>query len=163
MPNRLVVRELRSLKDHIGRPLGPSDWVTVSRKKIELFADATGDHQWIHLDEERAARESPFGGTIAHGYLTLSLAPRLLEQLLQVEGVALTINYGIEKMRLTAPVPAGSRVRLVGSIRSVRETPGGAVRVGFQLSLELEGSTKPACSGEVVFVYLPERGRALPG
>ena len=145
------------IKQFIDRPVGPSRWVTITQKKIELFAEATGDDQWIHVDEERARHESPFGGPIAHGFLTLSLAPMLLAELLVVDGVALTVNYGTDKIRLQTPVPAGSRVRMTGSIRSVREAPGGAARVIFHLVFELEGATRPACVGDAVLVYVPQK------
>lgn len=163
MATPLRIPDVRSLKQFIGVPTGPSDWVTITRKKIELFAEATGDHQWIHLDEERARRESPFGGPVAHGFLTLSLAPMLLSQILAVEGVALTVNYGTEKVRMQTPVPAGSRVRMSGSIRSVREAPGGTARVIFRFRIELEGATRPACAGDAVLVYVPRKsGEATP-
>lgn len=157
MATPLRIPNVRSLKQFIDRPVGPSDWVTISPKKVELFAEATGDHQWIHLDEERARRESPFGGPVAHGFLTLSLAPMLLAELLAVEGVALTVNYGVEKIRLQTPVPVGSRIRMSGSIRSVREAPGGAARVIFHMVMELEGASRPACVGDAVLVYVPQK------
>ena len=157
MATPLRIPDVRSLKQFIDRPVGPSEWVTITKKKIELFAEATGDHQWIHVDEERARLESPFGQPVAHGFLTLSLAPMLLTELLAVDGVALTINYGIDKIRLQTPVPAGSRVRMTGSIRSVREAPGGAARVIFHMVIELEGATRPACVGDAVLVYVPHK------
>ena len=163
MATPLHIPDVRSIKQYIDVPVGPSDWVTVTQKKIELFAEATGDHQWIHVDEERARLESPFGGPVAHGFLTLSLAPVLLAQLLSVDGVALTINYGIDKIRLQTPVPAGSRVRMSGSIRSVREAPGGAARVIFHMVVELEGASRPACVGNAVLVYVPDKpGESSP-
>jgi acyl dehydratase len=163
MATPLRIPDVRSLKQFIDRPVGPSEWVTITKKKIELFAEATGDHQWIHVDEERARLESPFGRLVAHGFLTLSLAPMLLTELLAVDGVALTINYGIDKIRLQTPVPAGSRVRMTGSIRSVREAPGGAARVIFHMVIELEGATRPACVGDAVLVYVPHKpGESTP-
>jgi acyl dehydratase len=153
----LVVPDVASLKRFVGAELGPSDWVTVTQKRIELFADATDDHQWIHVDPVRAARESPFGGTVAHGYLTLSMAPVLLSQVLRVEQVALTLNYGLEKLRLHAPVRAGSRIRFRGRIQGVRYIPGGAARVVIAMTIELEGAAKPALVAEPVLVYLPRK------
>ena len=153
----LVIPDVASLKRFVGTELGPSDWVTVTQKRIELFAEATDDHQWIHVDPERAARESPFGGTVAHGYLTLSMAPVLLSQVLCVEQAALTLNYGLEKLRLHAPVRAGSRIRFHGTIRSVRDIPGGAARVVIAMSIEVEGMAKPAVVAEPVLVYVPRK------
>jgi hypothetical protein len=109
MATPLRIPDVRSLKQFIDRPVGPSEWVTITKKKIELFAEATGDHQWIHVDEERARLESPFGRPVAHGFLTLSLAPMLLTELLAVDGVALTINYGIDKQNPAAD-PGARRV-----------------------------------------------------
>ena len=157
MATPLRIPDVRSLKQYIDHPVGPSGWVTITQKKIDLFAEATGDDQWIHIDEERARLESPFGGPIAHGFLTLSLAPVLLAELLAVDGVALTVNYGFDKIRLQTPVPAGSRVRMSGSIRSVREAPGGAARVIFHMVIELESTTRPACVGDAVLVYVPHK------
>ena len=125
MATPLRIPDVRSLKQYIDHPVGPSRWVTITQKKIELFAEATGDEQWIHVDEERARLESPFGGPIAHGFLTLSLAPMLLAELLVVDGVALTVNYGTDKIRLHTPVPAGSRVRMTGSIGRSAKRPVG--------------------------------------
>jgi acyl dehydratase len=153
----LRIPGVRAIREFVDRPVGPSEWVAVTQKKIELFAEATGDAQWIHLDPERARRESPFGGPVAHGFLTLALAPMLLAQLIQVEDVALTLNYGLEKMRMLAPVPAGARVRMSGAIRSVREAPGGAARVVFHLVIEVEGAARPACVGDAVLVYVPRK------
>ena len=108
MTGPTIVPDIPSIKDHVDKPLGTTDWVTLPQEQINAFAEATGDTQWIHVDVERAARESPFGRTIAHGYLTLALAPRLLSQLLQVENASRIVNYGIDKMRLPAAVPAGA-------------------------------------------------------
>jgi acyl dehydratase len=156
MVPKMVVPDVASLREHVGASLGPSDWVEVTQKRIELFAEATGDEQWIHLDEERARRESPFGSTVAHGYLTLSLAPMLLAQCFRVDSVRLTVNYGLEKLRLQAPVLSGSRVRFVGELKAVRLMPGGAARVVIGMTIELENSRKPAGTADAVLVYLPE-------
>ena len=125
----------------------------VTQERIKAFAEATGDHQWIHVDEERAARESPFGTPIAHGYLTIALAPALLPQVMRVEGLRLAVNYGLNKMRLPAPVPAGSRVRLTVEIKGVRELGGSAARVNMGFLFEVEGSSKAACIADAVYVY----------
>jgi acyl dehydratase len=139
----------------VGKALGVSDWVTITQDRIQAFAEATDDRQWIHVDVERARRESPFGAPIAHGYLTLSLAPALLPQIVRVEGVRMGVNYGIEKMRLPAPVPSGGEVRMGAELKDVRELPSGAVRVTFGLHFEVRGQPKPACVADVIYVYYP--------
>ncbi|WP_328297821.1 MaoC family dehydratase [Streptomyces sp. NBC_00435] len=135
----------------IGQPLGPSGWLEVDQKRIDLFADATGDHQWIHVDPERAA-DGPFGSTIAHGYLTLSLLPSLVPQIMRVEGMRMGINYGVNKVRFPAPVPVGSRLRATALITEVVEA-GGGVQVAATVTVELEGGAKPVCVAESVSRY----------
>jgi len=152
---RVVIPSISALKSFVGQRLGPSDWKTVSQEQIEAFAQATGDHQWIHVDVERARRESPFGGPIAHGYLTIALAPVLLPELVDVRGVRMAVNYGLEKMRLPAPVPSGARVRLWAELKNVREMPSGAARTTIGLTFEVEGSSKPACTADAVYLYFP--------
>jgi acyl dehydratase len=124
----------------------------VDQHQVDLFADATGDHQWIHVDPERAAN-GPFGGAIAHGYLTLSLAPVMLGQLLSVEGMAFGVNYGCNKVRFPSPVKVGSKLRMGAEVEAVEDVPGG-VQATYVLTLETEGSTKPSCVAEVVYRYL---------
>lgn len=150
-----VVASPNELKSKVGLDLGNSDWVEVTQERIDNFAKATDDAQWIHTDPVRAAEESPFKGTIAHGYLTMSLAPNLLSQLLRVENSSMAINYGIDKMRLSAPVPSGSRVRMSAKIKHVRDTAGGAARTTLAIRIEVEGSAKAACSADLVLVYFP--------
>ncbi|MCG8588383.1 MAG: MaoC family dehydratase [Proteobacteria bacterium] len=150
-----VIPNIAAIKDFVGKPLGTTDWVAVTQDQINSFADATGDHQWIHLDAERAARESPFGGTVAHGYLTLALVPALLPQVLDVRDTSMAVNYGVERMRLPAPVRAGTRVRLSAEIKDSRAMPSGAARTIVHVRIEAEGSRKPACTADVVFVYYP--------
>ncbi|MFI8106447.1 MaoC family dehydratase [Streptomyces sp. NPDC086023] len=135
----------------IGAPLGPSDWLEVDQKRIDLFADATGDHQWIHVDPERAA-SGPFGSTIAHGYLTLSLLPSLVPQVMRVEGMRMGINYGVDRVRFPAPVPVGSRLRARAVITAVTEA-GGGVQVAATVTVETEGGDKPVCVAETVSRY----------
>ena len=154
-PEPTVIPSIPDLKDQVGRRLGPSPWTEVSQEKIDRFAEATGDRQWIHVDPERAAKESPFGGTIAHGYLTLALAPVLLPQIVEVRGASMVVNYGLDKMRLPTPVPSGARVRLSGEIKSVRELKGGAARLVVSLAFEVEGERRPACTADAVYVYFP--------
>ncbi len=151
----IVIPSLTALKDYEGTRLGVSKWITVDQERIDAFARVTGDHQWIHCDVERARRESPWKQTIAHGYLTIALVPDLMDQLLRIDGWTAAINTGIDKMRLSAPVPAGSRVRLHAEIRSVRPLPRGGVRVTFGVRIEVEGNAKHACTARVNYVYLP--------
>jgi acyl dehydratase len=147
----LHVSSPRELVSHEGSELGASSWVEITQERVSLFADATGDHQWIHVDPERAAT-GPFGGTIAHGYLTLSLAAGFLEDLLRVDGASMAVNYGTNKVRFTAPVPVGSRVRALGELAAVREK-GSTVEATVKLTYELEGSDHSPCFAELVVLY----------
>jgi acyl dehydratase len=155
MSHPTLVPNIAALKDYVDRPLGKTAWETISQEKIDAFAEATGDHQWIHVDVERARKESPFGGPIAHGYLTLSLVPKLLAQLLEIGEMGNVVNSGIEKLRLTSAVPAGARVRLGAEIKNVRDLPTGGSRVVFAITIEVEGVPKPALTGRVVYLYFP--------
>jgi acyl dehydratase len=134
-----------------GGHLGESEWHEITQEQVNLFADATLDHQWIHTDPERA-RSGPFGGPIAHGYLTLSLAPALLDEILDIEGVDQVVNYGLNKVRFPAPVPVGSRVRLVADCSTVDEVKGG-YQATFALTFRAEGVDKPVCVAEILFRY----------
>jgi acyl dehydratase len=145
----LEVETPKDLLQHVGRDLGPSDWMTVDQAMIDKFADATGDHQWIHVDVERARREMPGGKTIAHGYLTLSLVPRLAATLMRVKNRSRGVNYGSNKVRFISPVPAGARIRLRQRIANVEEIEGG-VRVTSQMTVEIEGQAKPALVAETM-------------
>jgi acyl dehydratase len=147
MSTQLTLAELENAAE---LELEPSDWVTIEQRAIEQFADATGDHQWIHVDPEKAA-QGPFGTTVAHGYLSLSLLPGLLGRMLSVSDARMGINYGIEKVRFTAPVPSGSRVRLKAKINSA-EKRGEGVLYHVAAEVEIEGSEKPAMVGEVVYL-----------
>ena len=153
MATPLTIPNVASLPEFERRDLGTTEWCTVDQKQIDAFAAATGDHQWIHVDPERAKRESPFGTTIAHGYLTIALAPALLPDLIVVENCSQIVNYGIEKLRLREPVRSGSRIRLGGTIKGVRRVPGGAQRLSLAIRFEVEGAKRPACTGELIFVY----------
>ena len=147
MRTTLGIEELEGIE---GRELDPSDWHRIEQRHIDLFAEATGDHQWIHVDPEKAA-QGPFGGTIAHGYLTLSMLPALMSEVMTVAGARMGINYGIEKIRFTAPVPSGSEVRLHARLVSgERRGEGVLYRVGVQV--EIRGQEKPACVGEVLYL-----------
>jgi acyl dehydratase len=141
----------KDLAQHVGRELGPSEWMTVDQAMIDKFADATGDHQWIHVDVERAKRELPGGKTIAHGYLTLSLVPRMAQTLTKVKKRSRGVNYGSNKVRFINPVPAGARIRLRQRIANVEEITGG-VRVTSEMTVEIEGQSKPALVAETIGV-----------
>jgi acyl dehydratase len=134
------------LRAAVGTRVGESDWVTIDQQQINTFADATGDHQWIHVDEERA-KAGPFGGTIAHGFLTLALLPMLLAQVYRVDGVKMGINYGLNKVRFTSPVPVGSKVRGVVELVEAADVTGG-VQVVNKVTIEMEGSERPALVAE---------------
>jgi acyl dehydratase len=147
--------EIETPKDmlqQVGRELGPSDWMTVDQPMIDKFAEATGDHQWIHVDVERARKEMPGGKTIAHGYLTLSLVPRMAASLLEVTKRSRGINYGSNKIRFISPVQAGARIRVRQRITGAEEVPGNGVRVSSEMSVEIEGQDKPALVGEIIGV-----------
>ncbi|HWN56131.1 MAG TPA: MaoC family dehydratase [Methylomirabilota bacterium] len=146
----LTVETPQDLKQHIGKTLGPSDWITVDQAMIDKFADVTGDHQWIHVDVERAKKEMPGGKTIAHGYLTLSLLPRLAPTLLKVNKRKRGVNYGSNKIRFTNPVPAGSRIRLRQTIKNVEDVPDNGVRITSEMVIEVEGQERPALVAEVL-------------
>ena len=146
----ITVDHPKELAQHIGVELGPSDWMTVDQAMIDKFADATGDHQWIHVDVERAKREMPGGKTIAHGFLTLSLVPRMASTLVTIAKRSRGINYGSNKVRFTSPVPAGARIRVRQRITAVDEIPGNGVRVTSDVSVEVEGQDKPALVAEIM-------------
>jgi acyl dehydratase len=147
-----TITGLDELKQAEGEELGVSGWHEVTQKDIDAFANATGDHQWIHVDPERA-KETPFGGTIAHGYYTLSLAPMLTDEVLKFEGFAFAINYGLNKVRFPAPVPVDSKVRMRAKLADLESIPGGAQMV-MELTFEREGGEKPVCVAQtVVRVY----------
>lgn len=152
---KTVIPSVAAIHDHVGQKLGPTEWIPISQERIDRFADATDDHQWIHTDPERASRDAPWKSTIAHGYLTLSLIPHLLSRVLWIEGCTQAVNTGIEKARLTAPVPSGSRVRLSAEISDARNMPTGGVRTSFAVRIEVEGGAKPALRATVNYVYFP--------
>ena len=145
----LEVDHPADMKAYIGKPVGSSEWVLVDQTMIDAFANATGDHQWIHVDVDRAKKEMPNGTTIAHGYLTLSLLPRLGASIYRVRNTSRGINYGSNKVRFTAPVPAGSRVRLHQVLKAVEDISGG-VRMTFDSTVEIEGGGKPALVAETL-------------
>jgi acyl dehydratase len=152
----LTVTGIDELRELIGKPIGPSDWIEVTQSDIDKFAEVSRDDQWIHVDVERAERESPFGTTVAHGNLTLSLIDGFRRQLIRQEGVTLGINYGWNKVRFPAPVLAGAKVRATAEVQSVEELGNGWWHVVTKFTLESEGGDKPVCVAESV-------GRALVG
>ena len=155
MANPLIIPDVASLPEYEGADLGVTDWHTIDQAMIDAFADATGDHQWIHVDPERAKRESPFGTTVAHGYLTIALAPVLLPEIVVVAKLSQIVNIGIEKLRLREPVKSGSQLRLGATVKNVRPIKGGSVRLALAVRFEVEGAKRPVCTGELVFVYFP--------
>ena len=147
-----VVDTLDDLASLVGQPLEPSTWVEVDQQRIDAFAGATGDHQWIHTDPARA-KDGPFGGTIAHGYLTLSLLIPMWTEILDVREVTTKVNYGLNKVRFPAPVPAGSKLRATATLTAVDPVPGGA-QLTADITIEIEGAAKPACVAQLLFRFM---------
>jgi acyl dehydratase len=147
-----IMNGLDELKAQAGADLGRTGWIEVTQERVNTFADATGDHQWIHVDTERAAA-GPFGSTIAHGYLTLSMVIPLFGELLEVSGVSMAINYGLNKVRFPAPVPVGSRIRLAAALGAVEDAGVNAVQVVADFTIEVEGAAKPACVAQGIYRY----------
>ncbi len=145
------VAELAAWK---GKVLGPGEWRTVTQEQVNLFADATGDHQWIHVDEEKA-KAGPFGGTIVHGYMTLSLLPSMQQELWQLTGALMGINYGSDKVRFLTPVPVGSRVRLSVTIGDVQTRPDGSLLLSNEATVEIENAPKPALVAQTLAMVVP--------
>jgi len=143
----VTINGLEGLKSYVGKELGVTDWQTITQEQINAFAEATGDHQWIHVDIEKAKKFSPFGGPVAHGFLTLSLSPMLMEKIFKVENVKMGVNYGLNKVRFTNPVPAGANIRMRATLASIEEIPGGA-QATMNVVYEIEGQEKPACVAE---------------
>ena len=150
--DKLVISNYDEFAAYLGKNLGVSDYVELTQERINMFADATLDHQWIHVDTERAARESQFGTTIAHGYLTLSMLPYLWNQIIEVRNLKMMVNYGMDKMKFGAPVITGSRVRLTCSLHDIANLRG-TCKVGIEFKIEIEGERKPALSGIATFLY----------
>ena len=150
-----VIAYPKDLKNHVGEELGVSEWVTIDQEMINKFADATGDHQWIHIDVERCKKEMPGGKTIAHGFLTLSLVPRLAAKIWKIEHRSKGINYGLNKLRFTAPVQVGSRVRLRQKLLAADEVKDGGIRTTFENVMEIEGQSQPALVAEGLGIVYP--------
>jgi len=139
----------------VGKDLGTSEWLEITQDRIDLFADATGDHQWIHVDPERA-KDGPFGACIAHGYLTQSLVNHFLPQIVEVRGISMGVNYGADRLRFPAPVPVGSRIRGRGELVSAEPTKDGAVQAVVRVTVEIEGRDRPGCVIDTISRYYPE-------
>ena len=146
---KTTIHSLEELKQWVGKEVATSDWLSVDQDRIDRFADATGDHQWIHVDPVRAKAESPFGATIAHGYLTLSLLPHLMLETLEVQGGRMSINYGLNRVRFSAPVRAGDRIRARFTLAELEDIPGG-IQLTWHALIEIEGQHKPACAAEMI-------------
>jgi len=149
-----IINNLDELATWIGREVGCSEWITIDQARIQQFADATGDHQWIHIDAERAARESPYKSTIAHGYLTLSLLPMIFESCVRIDGIGMAINYGLDRVRFPAPVLTGRRVR--GHLTLDRLDPiTGGVQAHWSATIDVENGDKPVCVAQMLTRYYP--------
>ena len=148
----LTINSYEEFASHLGEELGTSDWITVDQDRINMFADATLDHQWIHVDVERAKAESAYHSTIAHGYLTLSLIPHLWYQIIEVNNLEMQVNYGMDKMRFGQPVITGSRVRLVTKLHNIADLRG-ICKAEIEIKVEIEGQRKPALTGIASFLY----------
>jgi len=152
MPPR-IIESPQTLKNLVGQELGASEWFTVTQERIAQFAEATEDRQWIHLDRERAVRESPFGTTIAHGFLTLSLVSHLMKQAIEIEsGIRLAVNYGLNRVRFPAPVTAGAKIRAKVALQAVKKLPE-CVEAVFAVTIETEATQKPSCVAECIVRY----------
>lgn len=151
----VIFESPRDLIGAEGRKLDTSEWLTIEQDRIDAFADCTGDHQWIHVDPERA-KDGPFGATIAHGYLTLSLVNLFLPQIVEVRGFSAGLNVGMDRTRFLTPVTVGSRIRGTGEVMSVEEVKGGAIQAVIRVTVEIEGKDKPACIVDTINRYFPE-------
>ncbi|MEU4232263.1 MaoC family dehydratase [Nonomuraea sp. NPDC026600] len=146
----ITVNGLEELKALAGQDLGHTGWLEITQDRVNTFAGATNDYQWIHVDPERA-KAGPFGGPIAHGYLTLSLLIPLFNELLDIQGVSVSINYGLNKVRFPSPVKVGAKIRLAGKVAEVEEVPGDGVQMLMDFTIEIDGSGKPACVAQAVY------------
>ena len=151
--SKTVIESPADLYDLVGQTLGPSPSMEITQARIDQFAEATGDHQWIHVDPDMAAK-GPFGATIAHGYLTMSLAAKFMPEIIEVKGISMGVNYGTEKTRFPSPVRVGSKLSATGTVLSVKEAKGG-IKMVFQIVIQAEGAEKPACIVDSISVYFP--------
>jgi acyl dehydratase len=150
----LIFESVNALKDFVGREIAVTDWLAVTQERINLFAEATEDRQWIHVDRERAERESPYKTTIAHGFLTLSLVAHFMQQAIKIrDGLRMAVNYGLNRVRFMSPVRSGSRIRARIVLLALKDIPGDAVEAVFAVTIECEGSGKPCCVAESIVRY----------
>jgi acyl dehydratase len=148
-----VFKDFAEFKGAVGQEIGVSDWMTMTQERINTFAEASGDHQWIHVDVERCKKDMPGGKTIAHGYLTLSLCSQFVGQVRKIEGIRRGLNYGSNRVRFISPVQAGSRIRGRVKLKAVEDVPPNAVRAIYETTVEIEGGSKPACVAETIGVH----------
>jgi acyl dehydratase len=148
-----VFSEFQEIKSAVGTEIGVSDWIEVTQERINLFAEATCDEQWIHIDQDRAKKELPGGKTIAHGLLSLALAPLFIRSVIGLKGLRNTLNYGADRIRYLAPVPAGSRLRGRVTVAEAEDVPPDGLRVNYHLVIEIEGGTRPACVAELIALH----------
>lgn len=153
-----VTKHFNELPSLIGQKIGESDWLTIDQERIDKFAEATGDFQWIHVDVERASKDMPSGTTIAHGYLTLSVLPMLMQQILGIEGVRNGINYGSNKVRFTNQVPSGARIRGHQTVKDVKRRADGSTQLTYEVEIEIEGQDRPALVAETLGLVYPADG-----
>ena len=158
----MIELDIRTLRSRVGEEIVAGGWMEISQARIDQFAEATGDHQWIHVDPARAARESPFRTTIAHGFLTLSLVSTLMREAIHFNGLRMAINYGLNRVRFISPVPSGSRVRARFSVAAVEDL-GGSIQVTWQIAIDREGGDKPSCAAEWIVRYYPEESPVEKG
>lgn len=147
-----IIEDPQDLKMMVGQEIGVSDWIGITQERVNTFADATDDHQWIHVDPERAKKESPYGGPIAHGYLTMSLGPYFLQQIMEIKKKRMGVNYGLNKVRFPAPVPVGGKLRMKATLAEAEEIQGG-IQVVIKLTFEVEGQEKPCCIADAIYRY----------
>lgn len=147
-----IIEDIEDLKTMVGQEIGVSDWIKVTQERVNTFAEATGDHQWIHVDPERAKKESPYGGPIAHGYLTMSLAPYFLQQIMEIKKKRMGVNYGLNKVRFPSPVPVGCKLRMKAEAAEIEEINGG-IQIVIKMTFEVEGKEKPCCIAEAIYRY----------
>ena len=152
-----IIKSIDDAKALVGEEVGLSDWIVVDQHRIDQFAEATSDHQWIHVDVERAAEEMPDGKTIAHGYLTLALIPTLTAKFVKIENLTRTVNFGLNKLRFYVPIPVGSRLRARATVLQARKR-GGALLLNSEIRIEIEGQRKPACVAETLVMYFFDEG-----
>ena len=147
-----IIEDLEEMKSMVGQEIGISDWMEITQDQVNKFADATGDHQWIHVDPERAKKESPYGGPIAHGYLTISLAPKCLNEIMEIKRKSMGVNYGLNKVRFPSPVPVGKKLRMTAKLDKIEEIKGG-LQVTILMTFEIENQEKPCCVAEAIYRY----------